>query len=121
MADTELLCMAKNIYYEARGECLECRYAVGRVVLNRVNDARWGDNICEVIYQPAQFSWTADTNRKLDYADAWEDSKHIARDLIDNDAFSHFDALYFHSGGAPEWAKRVKFYKQKDNHIFYTD
>ena len=33
---SELLCLAKNIYYEARGEPLQGKIAVAQVTLNRV-------------------------------------------------------------------------------------
>jgi spore germination cell wall hydrolase CwlJ-like protein len=121
-ASPELLCLTKNVYYEARGECLKCRYAAARVVINRVEDNRWADNVCEVVYQRVQFSWTADVHRIVNDPVAWESSKGIALDVLENNAFSHFKALYFHNIEVfPDWASRTKFYKQKDNHIFYTD
>ena len=43
-------CMAQNIYYEARGESLKGKHAVGNVVLNRVDYEKYPDNICGVVY-----------------------------------------------------------------------
>lgn len=52
------LCMAKNIYHEARSDNVAGMYAVADVVLNRVNDGRYPDTVCEVVYQgPVRESW----------------------------------------------------------------
>ena len=47
----ELNCLAKNIYYEAGNESLEGKVAVGVVTLNRVNDGRFGDSVCDVVHK----------------------------------------------------------------------
>ena len=47
----EVRCMALNIYYEARGSNLADRAGVADVVLNRVNDSRYPDTICDVVKQ----------------------------------------------------------------------
>ena len=46
-----LKCMALNIYHEARGDNYAGKVAVSDVVLNRVNDTRYPNTICDVIYQ----------------------------------------------------------------------
>ena len=52
------LCMAKNIYHEARSDNVAGMYAVADVVLNRVNDGRYPDTVCDVVYQgPVRESW----------------------------------------------------------------
>ncbi len=56
---SEIRCLADVIYFEARGEDRAGMQAVGEVVLNRVKDSRYPDNVCDVVYQPYQFSWTA--------------------------------------------------------------
>ena len=69
---TEATCLATNIYFEARGEPVRGQMAVAMVTLNRVNDGRFADTICEVVYQSeknskgkpirgrCQFSWYCD-------------------------------------------------------------
>ena len=52
------ICLALNIYHEARGESIEGQRAVAAVTLNRTVDPRWPNNTCDVVYQPYQFSWT---------------------------------------------------------------
>lgn len=67
----ETYCMAQNIYYEARGESLKGKQAVGNVVLNRVKHPKYPDTICGVVYEAklwngkvirdmCQFAWYCD-------------------------------------------------------------
>ena len=58
--EAALVCLATNIYHEARGESYEGQLAVAQVTLNRVESTRYPDNVCDVVYQPWQFSWTND-------------------------------------------------------------
>ena len=51
-------CLAMNIYHESRGERLEGQIAVAQVTINRMEHTKWPSTICEVVYQPKQFSWT---------------------------------------------------------------
>ncbi len=65
----ELYCMAMNIYFEARAEPLAGQYAVADVVLNRVQDTRYPDTICEVIKDgPIRESWK--TRKDPDLSDS---------------------------------------------------
>jgi spore germination cell wall hydrolase CwlJ-like protein len=56
----ELECLAKNLYFEARGESEAGQFAVGFVTMNRVRNKRWPSTVCKVVYQPKQFNWTFD-------------------------------------------------------------
>lgn len=72
----ELQCLAKNIYFEARGESDLGKLAVGIVVKNRTLSPYYPDTYCEVVHQSVldsngnpvlnecQFSWYCD--RKTD-------------------------------------------------------
>ena len=54
----ELYCLAQNIYFEAKSEPLAGQYAVADVVLNRVQDTRYPNTICEVVREgPIRESW----------------------------------------------------------------
>ena len=46
-----LMCMAINIYHEARNESVIGQIAVGQVVMNRVADERFPNTVCEVVTQ----------------------------------------------------------------------
>ena len=79
-SDDQIECLAKNMYFEARGQGTAGVLAVSFVVLNRVNDHRFPNTICEVVYQAitrpswknknkrypiknrCQFSWYCDGN-----------------------------------------------------------
>jgi len=54
---SSLWCLSTNAYHEARGESYREQVAVSHVVLNRVEDSRWPDTICDVVTQKNQFSW----------------------------------------------------------------
>ena len=58
-------CMALNIYYEARGSNLADKAAVADVVLNRVNDSRYPNTICEVVKQGEQKPSWKDPNKMV--------------------------------------------------------
>ena len=44
-------CLAMNMYHEARDQGTAGRLAVSAVVLNRVNDSRFPNSVCEVVLQ----------------------------------------------------------------------
>jgi spore germination cell wall hydrolase CwlJ-like protein len=56
LTDYEIEILSKLIHLEARGEPEEGQIEVAKVVLNRVNDARFPDTIEEVIFQKRQFT-----------------------------------------------------------------
>lgn len=79
----ETQCLAMSIYYEAKGEPIKGQYAVADVVLNRVEDERFPDTICDVIYQKNQFHWKkAVPKPNLN----WILAVSIANDVIKNDS-----------------------------------
>ena len=52
----QTLCLALNLYHEARGSTTQDLRAVGWVTRNRVSDR--GTDYCRVIWEPGQFTWT---------------------------------------------------------------
>lgn len=56
----DILCLAKNIYFEANNQSYLGQQAVAFVTLNRVKSDLYPNNICDVVWQPKQFSWTID-------------------------------------------------------------
>jgi len=56
--ENPITCLAKNIYFEAKSESFAGQAAVALVVLNRVQDKRFPDEVCKVIYEgPHYESW----------------------------------------------------------------
>ena len=117
----EMLCMADNLHHEARVDGMRGMEAVATVVMNRVSDSRWPDNVCDVVYQPSQFSWTLEkrlVNMKVEHD--WQ-TLAVARmalqgGLIDKtDESTHYHAVYVN----PYWAKVYEFTVQVEQHLFY--
>lgn len=69
-------CLARAVYFEARGEPLEGQLAVAQVILNRVASGRFADTVCGVIAQHGQFSFDR-TRTPADTRD-WQTAKAIA-------------------------------------------
>ena len=51
------MCLAKNIYFEARDQSLAAKMAVSFVVLNRIKHKQYPSTVCEVIHQGPTYSW----------------------------------------------------------------
>ena len=49
------LCLALNVYHEARGELIPGQYAVALVTLNRAGGNP--NEVCNQTFKPRQFSW----------------------------------------------------------------
>lgn len=118
---SELICLAKNIYYEARGEPLEGQLAVAQVTLNRVKSRRFHNTVCEVVYAPSQFSWTLNKHRRVRDKQAWNRSVSVARAVLSKSiALPDFPALYFHTPEVnPRWNRQKPVLARIGNHIFY--
>ncbi len=120
-------CLSLAMYWEARGEGAVGMAAVGAVVLNRVEDDRFPNSVCGVIFEggehpPCQFSWWCDgqsdkpTNRKQ-----WQAAVRVADTLLRRDFRDPTrGALYFHSTSVrSNWHATRKRTTQIGNHIFY--
>jgi hypothetical protein len=55
--DDQMKCLATAVYFESKGEPLDGQLAVAQVILNRVEDGRFGRDICAVVKAPKQFSF----------------------------------------------------------------
>lgn len=116
--DSETICLAKNIYYEARGEPLRGKLAVAWVTLNRVASGKFRDTICKVVYQKNQFSWTNKRQGKPKEWAMWLESLQLAYWITQQPQIVAFEALYFHAKSVnPGW-KKSKL-ETIGNHHFY--
>jgi N-acetylmuramoyl-L-alanine amidase len=128
-------CLAQNIYYEARGSSRADQIAVADVVINRVQDERYPDSICEVVQQGeryadgrmvrnrCQFSWYCDG--KSDWPkdlDAWVIAQQIAFNMITygdwrglTEGATHYHANYVN----PSWARTLTLTGTIGVHKFY--
>lgn len=118
----EIDCIAKNIYFESRGEGIKGMTAIAHVTKNRVNSGKFPDSYCKVVYQSNQFSWVS-KRPKVDKTDeAWQTAKNLARVIyyVDLPQDPTYGALYFHSDkDKPYWTKKFKKTTKIKGHTFY--
>jgi len=122
--NTEIACLAQNIFYESLGEPYEGKLAVATVTMNRVRHKQFPNTICEVVYQSnsrgCQFSWTCGPKTKFNnvlYLKHYEIAERFLTDDLELDRLKN--ALYFHANYvSPNWhfARKIE---QIGNHIFY--
>jgi spore germination cell wall hydrolase CwlJ-like protein len=141
----DVLCLAKNIYFEAGVESTAGKLAVANVTLNRTLGDNYPNTICEVVHEGihrynarieeyvpvrdrCQFSWYCDG--LLDdprEGRTWESAQELAKRVLVN----HYDkaliditdgATHYHANWMetyPKWSKRKKVMASIDRHIFY--
>lgn len=122
-----LLCLATAIFLEARGEPYDGKLAVGQVIVNRTENEKFPDTVCEVVYQEDQFAPTPGVN-PLDYVEnekdlqSYLDSVHAATEVLSGTVdlvptSTHFHATY----ASPWWSQKLQRDGRIGNHIFYTE
>ena len=129
MISAALMCLALNVYHEARSEPLQGQAAVAHVVLNRVASGRWPDDVCSVVHQGyekgrfrCQFTWYCDG--KPDEPTeilAWSKSVLVANQVligvvpdVTNGA-THYHARYVN----PYWSASLSKTVTYGSHLFY--
>lgn len=133
--DENAMCLAVNVYHEARGESLAGQYAVSDVVLNRVESKRFPDTICDVVHQSKRwnghpirnkchFSWYCDGKSDVPRdTDAWHKAKEVAISILDGkyrgltEGSTHYHAKYVN----PSWNKNMYLVGTVGDHIFYIE
>jgi len=64
-------CLSEALYFEARGETVKGQFAVGEVILNRVDNPEYPNTVCGVINQgtgrkyACQFTYTCDGHKEV--------------------------------------------------------
>ena len=137
----QMQCLAMNMYHEARDQGTAGRLAVSAVVMNRVNDDRFPNTICEVVLQAqmkkswrtglpipirnkCQFSWYCDGK-----SDEVKDEKTYQKILDFSSLIMHNNirfvditdgATHYHADYVkPDWAKTKTRTTEIGDHIFY--
>lgn len=133
MIEAAIMCLALNIYHEARGEPLAGQIAVSEVVLNRVDSPQFPNTICNVVKQGeynntqpvlnrCQFSWWCDgkSDSPTDIEE-WDKAVNLANSLVHNNHLGITEgSLYYHATSVnPYWAKYYEAVVTIDNHVFY--
>ena len=132
---SEIQCLARNIYFEARSESVEGQRAVALVTMNRVQSERFPDTVCGVVHQAVrnasgvpvrnkcQFSWFCDGKPdKIKNKEAWNEALSIAKDVYhDQSDDITGGATFYHTHAVhPYWAKKFRRVGSIDSHIFYA-
>lgn len=130
-------CLAANLFFEARGESKKGMQAVAAVTINRLKHKNYPADLCSVVFQPKQFSWTHQEkySRIVSVLDADvtgmsrkdELKFHQAREI----AAMHHDELtkilpsntiFYHSKKInPKWSSFKVKVASLGNHIFYKE
>lgn len=121
MIGAAAFCLALNVYAEARGEIVEGQLAVAHVTINRMTDPRYPDELCAVVYDPKQFSWT-DRPLIINEPDSMTQAMFVALSALFSEHSDPTDgATHFYSGDPPGWAKSMIVTTQIGNHTFLKD
>lgn len=119
-------CLALNVYFESRGESKIGQEFVAWVTLNRVTSGKFPNNVCDVVWEDKQFSWTHDgKSDKPKDQEAWLLAQKIADQVIDTYGVEQDPtegAIFFHGDYTnPYWSDHFVKVVQIDNHIFYKE
>ena len=117
----EFDCLARNVYYEARGEPMVGQYAVAEVTMNRVASASFPNTVCTVVHARGAFSWTFSESLKEPYGYEWWRAQSVARSVLGSHASPYVgDALFYHATWvSPQWARTRPQVALIGGHIFY--
>ena len=141
LLETAFICLALNTYHEAKNQSLVGQIATAQVVMNRVEDKRFPNTICEVVKQGptrpswedtekeypikhrCQFSWYCDGKDDAPKNEkAWRKAQDVAFIVYYNkiqldvtEGATHYHATYVR----PSWAKTKKRTTRIEKHIFY--
>ena len=146
--DKDVICLAKNIYFEARNEPTKGQIAVALVTLNRVQSKSFPNSVCSVVKQARRdrhgqpilhkchFSWYCDglPDKPLDYI-PWRVSLVIARAMLQKTGvyITHYGkrwhvedflngSTHYHTKDVdPYWNKNMLVITIIGAHIFYVD
>jgi spore germination cell wall hydrolase CwlJ-like protein len=125
--DDSITCLARTIYWEAKGADEKDMSAVASVVLNRLGKDGFPDTICGVVKQgveskSCQFSWWCDgRSDQVEEPQRYDIAKEIARKALNQQLKDTTGgALYFHDRTVrPDWAKAYRRTAQTRLFLFY--
>jgi len=141
----DVLCLAKNIYFEAGVESTAGKLAVANVTINRTLRDNYPDSICGVVHEGihrynermgehvpvrdrCQFSWYCDgLGDNPREGRTWDSAQELAKKVLINhydkaliditDGATHYHATWMET--YPRWSKTKKIMASIDRHIFY--
>jgi spore germination cell wall hydrolase CwlJ-like protein len=127
---TAALCLAANLYHEARGQHTFGQLLVAQVTMNRAGRV---ENVCATVAKPMQFSWTAECLESIKgrlrlrsecspkEQQAWEHAKKVALAALAGGFKPLTCADHYHAISVrPHWAKRFRVVRRFQGHVFYA-
>jgi len=132
MLEAAVMCLAMNMYHEARSEGIKGMMAVAEVTMNRVESDKFPDNVCAVVEQnkykgqlnKCQFSWFCDGKSDKMRNEHWRDvASELAVDYLTGfeTDFTQGATFYHASYVSPYWAKHFTKTTQIGTHVFYKE
>ena len=83
MIDLAIMCLAMNVYWEARNQSIAGQVAVAQVTMNRVASPDYPNDVCGVVHQHKQFSWQWDGKSDVPKEDAsWNKAQMVAMGVL---------------------------------------
>ena len=127
MLNSMFMCLALNVYHEARSDDMIGQYAVAQVVINRVQSSKFPNDVCSVIKQSrddgtCQFSWYCDgKSDKPREPYAWAYAQMVAADVILGETVDITEgATHYHANYVrPYWADKLEYTVTYGSHLFY--
>ena len=128
---TDITCLARNIYYESRGESVAGQHAVAEVTMNRVASKRFPDSVCAVVHEQrwdkirkrnvGAFSWTELGPLPKPKGKPWNRAMTVAVESYDNEGTNRVPgALFYHAERiTPRWSRTKKLVAVIGSHKFY--
>jgi spore germination cell wall hydrolase CwlJ-like protein len=125
--DDAITCLARSIYWEAKGKAAADMEAVASVVMNRLGHEGFPDTVCKVVKQGSeqkncQFSWWCDGRPDQVVEDEqYVIAKEIARKALNQQLPDPtHGALYFHDRTVrPDWARKYIKTTETGKFLFY--
>ena len=137
MITASVLCLAMNLYHEARGETLAGQLAVGFSTMNRVDDERYPDTVCKVVHQAKYNAWDMENpiRHRCQYSwfcDGMSDEPKNGKAMLEatilaqniyygrvtdiSEGATHYFADWIEP---PAWAYDMTLVNHIDQHLFY--
>ena len=132
-----VMCLALNLYFEARDQPVVGQLAVGFSTMNRVADERYPDSVCGVVKQAQYSAWDSKNpiRHRCQYSwfcDGMSDEPKNSKAMIEatilaanifygrvtdiSDGATHYHATWIN---APYWTEQMTTVFTIDDHIFY--
>ena len=122
--DRQTECIARAVYWEARGLSQDGMRAVVEVIRNRTRHPSYPKTPCGVVYQRSggrcQFSWTCGPlrNRMPPNNAEWQKAQVIARQPSGNLTNG---AIFFHATYLKRRWRHLEQVAEIDSHVFYSE